>query len=71
MIGCAVDWHLTFEGVKTVLDPLASASWPIAIGATAYGFRDSIKAVLLRIRSFKGAGLEAEMAVEEQQSAAT
>ncbi len=71
MVGCGIDWGLTFQGFKTVLDPLASASWPIAVGATAYGFRDSIKALLVRIRSFKGAGLEAEMAVEEQQAAAT
>lgn len=71
MIGCGVDWALTFQGLKTILDPLAAASWPIAAGVTFYGFRDSIQKLIPRIRSFKGIGVEAEVAVEEQQTAAT
>jgi hypothetical protein len=60
-----VDWPLVFQGVKTVLDPLAAASWPIAIGVTAWAFRRPIESVIGRVRQFSGFGTTAEFATNE------
>lgn len=56
-----IDWPLTFKGFETFLTPLADASWPIGIAAIFWMFRADIRALLPRIRSFKGAGVEAEL----------
>ncbi|OYX47522.1 MAG: hypothetical protein B7Y87_01280 [Sphingomonadales bacterium 32-64-22] len=60
-----VDWPLVFQGAKTVLDPLASASWPIVIGLTAWAFRKPIESMIGRVRQFSGFGTTAEFATRE------
>lgn len=67
-----VDWLLVFKGVETVLDPIAAASWPIAIGAVAWAFRTPITAMIGRVRQVSGFGGTAEFNTPEigsQQSA--
>nr|NUR36991.1 hypothetical protein [Sphingomonas sp.] len=66
-----VDWPLVFQGVKTLLDPIAAASWPIAIGIVAWAFRGPITATIGRVRQVSGFGGTAEFATQEltQQSA--
>lgn len=67
-----VDWPLVFQGVKTILDPIAAASWPIAIGVFAWAFRGPITAMIARVRQVSGFGGTAEFATQEigsQQSA--
>lgn len=67
-----IDWQLVFQGVKTILDPIAEASWPIAIGLVAWVFRKPITAMIGRVRQFTGFGGTAEFATPEigsQQSA--
>ena len=69
----AVDWVLLFHGVKTILDPLASASWPIAVGITAWAFRKPIEAMIGRVRQLSGFGGSADFtsgeALTHQQTA--
>lgn len=60
-----VDWPLVFQGVKTVLDPLAAASWPIAIGVTVWAFRKPIESMIGRVRQFSGFGTTAEFVTKE------
>jgi hypothetical protein len=56
----ALDWDLVFKGFETILNPLADASWPIAIFVTALIFRQSISDAIGRIRSVRGFGSEAD-----------
>lgn len=60
-----VDWSIVFEGVKTVLDPIAAASWPIATGLTVFAFRNPITAMIGRVRQLSGFGGTAEFAARE------
>ncbi len=67
-----IDWPIVFQGIKTVLDPVAEASWPIAIGLVAWTFRSPITGVIGRVRQVTGFGGTAEFATPEigsQQSA--
>lgn len=68
-----VDWPLVFQGMKTILDPLAVAAWPIAIVLTAWAFRKSIESMIGRMRQFSGFGASAEFtskdALTHQQEA--
>lgn len=68
-----VDWPLVFQGVKTVLDPLAAASWPVAIGVVVWRFREPIETMIGRMRQFSGFGATAEFnskdALNHQQGA--
>ena len=69
----SVDWPIVFEGVKTVLDPLSNASWPIAIGVIAWVFRDPITKMIGRVRQLSGFGGTADFtggdAISHRQSA--
>lgn len=56
----SVNWPLVFQAVKTILDPLAAASWPIAIGIVAWAFRGPITAMIGRVRQVSGFGGTAE-----------
>ncbi len=69
MAECAFDWSLAFAGTKTVLDPLAAASWPIAIAWACYFFRLDIQKLIDRVRLIRGVGLEADLQGEVQQLA--
>lgn len=68
-----IDWPIVFEGVKTVLNPLSNASWPIAIGVIAWTFRQPIKSMIDRVRQLSGFGGTANFtagdALTHQQSA--
>lgn len=68
-----VDWLIVFEGARTVLNPLANASWPIAVGVIAWTFRKPIKSMIDRVRQLSGFGGTANFtagdAVTHQQSA--
>lgn len=67
-----VNWPLVFQGVKTILDPISAASWPIAIAVVAWAFRVPITAMIARVRQVSGFGGTAEFATPEigsQQSA--
>ena len=68
-----VDFPLVFQGIKTVTDPIASSSWPIAVCIVAWIFRAPIKALIGRIRELHGFGGAAnfspENALAHQQSA--
>jgi hypothetical protein len=69
-----VNWPLVLQGMKVVLDPIATASWPIAIGIIAYAFRNPITAMIGRIRQVTGFGGTAEFVTQEaaqQQTAET
>ena len=61
----SVDWQLTFQGFKTLLDPLAAASWPIAIGIIAWIFKAPVEAMIGRVRHVSGFGGIAEFAPRE------
>lgn len=63
-----VEWPLVFQGVRTILDPLAAASWPIAIGLTAWAFRTPIENMIDRVRQFSGFGATAEFTSKEALS---
>ncbi|MFO6428941.1 hypothetical protein ACLBKT_02510 [Erythrobacter sp. W302b] len=68
----SVDWPIVFQGVKTVLDPISNAAWPISIGAIAWAFRKPITAMIGRVRQVSGFGGTAEFNPPEigsQQSA--
>lgn len=67
-MGCSIDWPTTFLGVKTVLDPVAAASWPIGLVAIFWLFRSELRQILPRIRSIKGAGVEADLHVDTQSA---
>lgn len=60
-----VNWPLVFQAVKTVLDPLAAASWPIAFGIVAWAFQKPITAMIERIRQLSGFGGTADFATGE------
>ncbi len=62
----SIDWPLIFQGFSTFLDPLAAASWPIAIVMICWSFRKQIRDLISRIKSLKGGGLEAVMLIEKQ-----
>jgi hypothetical protein len=68
-----VDWPTVFEGIKTVLDPLSNASWPITMGVIAWVFRDPVKSMISRVRQLSGFGGTADFtasdAISHQQSA--
>lgn len=68
-----VDWQIVFEGVKTVLDPISNASWPIAVGVIAWVFREPVKAMIGRVRQLSGFGGTADFtagdAISHRQSA--
>lgn len=68
-----VDWPIVFEGVKTVLDPLSNASWPIAVGVIAWVFREPVKGMIGRVRQLSGFGGTADFtasdAISHRQSA--
>lgn len=59
---CTVDWPTIFAGLKTILDPLAEASWPIALGIIVFSFRRQIAFLLNRIKQVTGFGGTAEFA---------
>ena len=63
-----VNWPIVFQGVKTVLDPIAAASWPIAIGIVVWAFRDQIRAMIARVRQVSGFGVTSEFASQEAGS---
>lgn len=60
-----VNWPVVFQGLKTILDPIAAASWPIAIAIVAWVFREPITAMVGRIRQVSGFGGTAEFATIE------
>jgi hypothetical protein len=62
-----LDWSLIFQGLKTVLDPLAIASWPIAFVVAAWLFRKPIASVTNRVSQFNGFGTSASFAPIEVQ----
>lgn len=62
-----VNWPLTFQGFETFLSPLAEASWPLGFLVALWIFRKEIRALIPRIRSIKGVGVEAELLGEAQQ----
>lgn len=65
-----VDWSLVFQGVKTILDPIAAASWPIAIGIVAWAFRGPITTMIGRVRQVSGFGGSAEFVPQEAKQQA-
>lgn len=58
----SVDWPTVFAGVKTVLDPIAAASWPIVLGGVTYGLREPIARLLDRVKSVSGWGASLDIA---------
>ena len=60
-----IDWPLVFQGMKTILDPIAAASWPIVIGAVAWTFRIPITAMIARVRQVSGFGGTADFVPQE------
>ena len=65
-MGCSVDWALTLQAIKTILDPIAAASWPIGVVTIFWLFRSDLRNILPRIRTIKGAGVEANLHIETQ-----
>ena len=65
-----VDWEVTFHGVRAFLEPLASASWPIAFATSVYWFRKPLAQLIGRVRKFSVAGSETDFhpLVGDQQS---
>ena len=59
------DWPLIFQGLKTILEPLASASWPIAIAVLLLAFKTPITTMIGRVRQVSGFGTTAEFAAKE------
>lgn len=70
-MNCDIDWPVTFAGFSTFLTPLADASWPIGLLLALWIFRPEIKHLLSRVRTIKGAGVEAELHADTQQQEAT
>jgi hypothetical protein len=68
---CNIDWLLTFKGFETFLTPLATAAWPIGLFGVAWLLRSEIRGILPRIRSIRGAGLEADLAEGQSQENAS
>jgi hypothetical protein len=64
----ALDWPLVFQGLKTILDPLAIASWPIALVSVAWLFRTPIARVTDRISQFNALGTSAVFTPNAMQS---
>lgn len=68
-----VDWPIVFEGLKTILDPLSNASWPIAVGVIAWAYREPVRAMIGRVRQLSGFGGTADFvandAISPRQSA--
>lgn len=64
-----VDWPVVFAGFKAILDPIASASWPIAFGAVAYGFRSPISKLLGRIKTVSGWGASMDISPAQEMIA--
>ena len=67
-MGCSVDWALTLQAIKTILDPIAAASWPIGVVTVFWLFRSDLRNILPRIRTIKGAGVEANLHIETQSA---
>jgi hypothetical protein len=65
-MGCSIDWALTLQAIKTILDPIAAASWPIGVVTIFWLFRSDLRNILPRIRTIKGAGVEADLHIETQ-----
>jgi len=63
---CEIDWKLTFEGFSTFLEPIADASWPIALVGALFLFRTEISGLFLRIKKIRGVGVEAELEADQQ-----
>ena len=51
-----VDWPTVFTGMKVVLDPLAAASWPLALSTVLFGFRKPIVGLIGRMKEATGFG---------------
>jgi hypothetical protein len=64
----SINWPIVFTGIKTVLDPVAAASWPIAIAAISYAFRDPLSALLNRVKSLSGFGASLVTAASQSAS---
>lgn len=62
-----VDWSTVFAGAKVVLDPLAAASWPIALSVILFGFRKPLIGLIGRMKEATGFGTS--VAFEAQQGA--
>lgn len=67
-VGCYINWPWVFLGFKTILDPLAVASWPIAIGFVFWFLRQPITALIQRIKKVDGFGAQAEFSPIEQRA---
>ncbi len=69
----SIHWPTVFDGMKTILDPISNASWPIAVGLIVWAFREPIKAMIGRVRQLSGFGGTADFtpndAITQQQSA--
>lgn len=73
--GCYLNWPLVFQGFKTFLDPIASASFPIALAIIVWMFRQQLSELIGRIRKLDGFGLatsfEAQVSASNQPDAPT
>lgn len=61
----SVDWPTVFAGMKTVLDPLAASSWPIAFGVGVFALRQPIARLLDRIKTVSGWGASLDIAPKQ------
>ena len=61
----SVDWQTVFDGLKTILDPISNASWPIAIGLIVWAFREPVKAMIGRVRQLSGFGGTADFTTND------
>lgn len=67
----SVDWIITLQALKTILDPIAVASWPIGIVTIFWLFRSDLRRLIPRIRTIKTAGVEADLHIENQSAASS
>ena len=59
------DWPTLFAGLKTVLDPLAAASWPLVLLFCVWFLRTNIRDLMQRAKRLNGFGSEAEFLPSE------
>jgi len=63
-----IDWPLVFTGVKTVLDPISNASWPIAVGVISWLIRHQVRELIGRVKQLSGFGGTADFASQDAPS---
>lgn len=68
---CSIDWPIVFSGLKTLLDPLAIAAWPLMLAWAFHVFKRPISGLIDRVKTVRGPGLEAEIRAIEDQTVLT